>query len=160
MDLGNFAKPYIVDCLGKEVFLDELKNAFENNVIKLYTKMERWRADKLKGFENFKQTDNMLSAQISDSDEIIKLLNDTFDSYVSHLPTEEKLKKLIKNNLLFYIKENNKIIAAFCFEKFANENFYVYQIAVHKNFRGCGLGKKVVHYALSNYKNKKFILAG
>lgn len=117
--------------------------------------MKRWRADKLKGLENFKQTDNMLSAQISDSDEIIKLLNDTFDSYVSHLPTEEKLKNLIKNNLLFYIKENNKIITAFCFEKFANESFYVYQIAVDKNFRGYGVGKEIVHYALSNYQNKK-----
>lgn len=42
--------------------------------------MNRWRADKLKGLENFKQTDNMLPAQISDSDEIIKLLNNTFDS--------------------------------------------------------------------------------
>lgn len=70
--------------------------------------MKCWRADKLKGLENFKQTNNMLSAQISDSDEIIKLLNDTFDSYISHLPTEEKLKNLIKNNLLFYIKENKK----------------------------------------------------
>lgn len=99
--------------------------------------MNRWRADKLKGLENFKQTDNMLPAQISDSDEIIKLLNDTFDSYVSHLPTEEKLKNLIKNNLVFCIKENNKIIA------------------VDKNFRGHGMGKEIVHYALSNYQNKK-----
>ena len=155
LDLGNFAKPYIIDCLGKEVFLEELKNAFENNGIKLYTKMNRWRANKLDGLKNIKLTDNMMPAQIGDSGEIIKLLNNTLDSYVSHLPTEEKLKNLIKNNLVFCIKENNKIIAAFCFEKFANESFYVYQIAVNKNFRGHGVGKEIVHYALSNYQNKK-----
>ena len=54
LDLGNFAKPYIIDCLGKEVFLEELKSTFENNGIKLYTKMNRWRAAKLNGLENFK----------------------------------------------------------------------------------------------------------
>lgn len=155
LDLGNFAKPYIIDCLGKEVFLEELKSTFENNGIKLYAKMNRWRAAKLNGLENFKQTDNMLPAQIGNIGEIVKLLNDTFDPYVSHLPTEEKLKNLIENTLVFCMKENNKIIAAFCFEKFANESFYVYQIAVDKNFRGHGVGKEIVHYAFSNYQNKK-----
>ncbi len=155
LNLGNFAKPYIIDCLGKEVFLEELKNAFENNDIKLYTKMNRWRAAKLNGLKNIKLTDNMMPAQIGDSGEIIKLLNDTFDPFVSHLPTEEKLKNLIESKLIFCIKESNRIIAAFCFEKFANESLYVYQIAVDKNFRGLGVGKKVVHYALSNFQDKK-----
>lgn len=155
LDLGNFAKPYIIDCLGKEVFLEELKNDFENNSIKLYTKMNRWRANKLHNLLKLKRTDSRMPAKIEDVKEIKNLLNEVFDPYVSHLPAEEKLKNLIENNLVFCIKEGNKIIAVFCFEKFANESFYVYQIAVDKNFRGHGVGKEIVHYALSNYQNKK-----
>lgn len=155
LELGNLDKPYIIDCLGKEAFLENLKDAFESNGINLYTKMNRWRANKLHNLLKLKQTDSMMPAKLEDVNEIKKLLDEVFDPYVSHLPDKDKLINLVKSNLVFCIKDNNKIVAVFCFEKFWNESFYVYQIAVHKDFRGCGLGKNVVHYALSNYKNRK-----
>ena len=155
LELGNLEKPYIIDCLGKEAFLKNLKGAFERTGIKLYTKMNRWRANKLHKLLKLKQADSMMPAKLEDVSEIKKLLDEVFDPYVSHLSSEAKLKNLIENNLFFCIKEEKKIIAVFCFEKFANESFYVYQIAANDHYRGKGLGKKVVHDALSNYKNKK-----
>lgn len=155
LDLGNFAKPYIIDCLGKEVFLEELKSTFENNGIKLYTKMNRWRAAKIHNLLKLKQTDGMMPAKVENVKEINNLLNEVFDPYVSHLPSEENLKNLIENNLVFCIKEENKIIAVFCFELLGKESIYFYQDAVDKDYQGTGIGVLLLHYSLQHYKGMK-----
>lgn len=155
LDLGDLEKPYIIDCLGKEAFLENLKSVFESNGINLYTKMNRWRANKLHNLLKLKQTDNMMSANVDDINEINKLLNEVFDPYVSHLPSEEKLKNLIENNLVFCIKENNKIIAVFCLELLGKESIYFYQDAVRKDYQGTGIGVLLLHYSLQHYKEMK-----
>lgn len=155
LNLDRFKKPYIIDCLGKENFLETLKSVFEINNIKLYTKMNRWRTNKLHRLLSIKQTDNMMHCRIEDIDEINILLNEVFDPYVSHLPSKEKLEKLIKDNLVFCVKEENKIVAVFCFELLGNESIYFYQDAVHKDYQGTGIGVLLLHYALQEYKTMK-----
>lgn len=155
LESGSLDKPYIIDCLGKEAFLENLKSAFENNGINLYTKMNRWRANKLHNLLKLKQNDSMMPAKLEYVSEIKKLLDEVFDPYVSHLPSEAKLKKLIENNLVFCIKEEKKIIAVFCFELLGKESIYFYQDAVHKDYQGTGIGVLLLHYSLQNYKDKK-----
>lgn len=152
---GNLDKPYIIDCLGKEKFLEDLKKAFESSGIKLYTKMNRWRANKLHNLLKLKQTVNMMLAKAEDVKKIKNLLDEVFDPYVSHLPSEEKLKNLIENNLVFCIKEENKIIAVFCFELLGKESIYFYQDAVDKDYQGTGIGVLLLHYSLQHYKGMK-----
>lgn len=109
LELGNLDKPYIIDCLGKEAFLENLKAAFEKTGIKLYTQMNRWRANKLHNLLKLKQNDSMMPAKLEDVSEIKKLLDEVFDPYVSHLPSEEKLKNLIENDLVFVLEKKRRL---------------------------------------------------
>lgn len=145
-------KPYVIDCLGNEIFLDGLINCFANHGIKLYKKMNRWQAVKVTNLLSY--TGQMIrTAQPKDLTEIIEVLETVMDPIIAHLPTKIKLENLIKENLIFCAEINKEIVGVYCMEYVGKNSIYLYQDAVLPKYQGSGIGVKLLHFALNNYSN-------
>lgn len=155
LESGNLDKPYVIDCLGKEAVLENLKGTFERIGIKLYTRMNRWKAVELQNLYDIKSVDVISIAEENDVDDIERLLKISLDILVAHLPTKEEIKSLINNECIFCKKRDKQIISIICLKKLLGDNLYIYEYAVDKKYRGKGLGKEIVNYALCIYKDKK-----
>lgn len=154
LNINSTDKPYIIECLGKEVQLEKLMAYFEEHNINLYTKLSRWRTDKIIGLLPVKNKKMIRLASVEDVKKIQFVFKNVFDPFVSHLPDDEKLKQLIKNKYVYCGILNNDIVAAYCCEKVGSKSLYLYQDAVLDEFNGSGIGVLMLHYVLG--KNNTF----
>ena len=145
---------YIIDCLGTETFLNELKTEFCKNGIKFYKKLNRWQSTQLTNLINFNSS-NLRIAKLEDLNSISSLLKEVMDPLIAHLPTEVKLQNLIKNNLVFCAEFNDKIIGVYCMENVGSNGIYLYQDGVLPDYQGTGIGVKLLHFALNRYPQMK-----
>lgn len=148
-------KPYIIECVGKEQQLNEWQAHFEKCGIELYTKLSRWRTNKLTGLLPVKDKGMIRMASVEDVEKIQFVFNHVFDPFVSHLPSDDRLKQLIEDKSVYCGILDNDVVAAYCCEKVGSKSLYLYQDAVLEKFNGSGLGVLMLHYVLG--RNNTFM---
>lgn len=99
-------------------------------------------------------------ANPKDIDEIVNILKQTFSEEDSK-SAENEVKEMFSNsqNKPTYIiaEENNKIIAVTGYiQSWFDFNAYeIFWVAVHPNYQGSGIGKKIIEYTTNEIKKIK-----
>ena len=151
-------KPFVVDCVGKRPYLDNLEKTLCGMGFVPYVHMSRWRATQIRflsesKLQSMKTSGRFRLAITEDMDEIMKILYDTFDPYDSQLPTEEFLLNLISEGLVFCATMDDTIIAVECLQRVGRNGIYSYLGAVVPKHRNSGMGFFIWQYALSYFRN-------
>lgn len=144
-------RPVIVDCVGKQEQVHAVSQALCGAGFAPYTRLVRLRSSKIPYVpvpEGLIQ-----SARPEYADRILEMLNGTFDPYVSHLPSREKLLDLIHDDLVYCILKDGEIAAVECLEKIGSHGIYIYQGVVEKEYRGSGFGGQLLQFSLNQYQD-------
>lgn len=150
---------YIFELVDREKNINKISAIFEKSSFKKFAELKRLRTNKIL-LINFNNKDIKFKiADESMTDNILELLYDTFDEYVSHLPNRQHLLNLIKSKLVFLAFKEDTIVGIICLENVGNNGKYLYQIMVDKKFRGQGIAKKLASYAFEKYKNDSLFIS-
>lgn len=142
-------RPVIVDCVGREERVEAVSQALCGAGFAPYTRLVRLRGGRIpyrpvpEGFAR--------PARPEHTDKILDMLNGTFDPFVSHLPSREKLRSLIGEGLVYCVLKDGEIAAVECLERIGNHGIYIYQGVVEKKYRGLGFGGQLLQYSLNQY---------
>lgn len=140
--LKNIKFPIVIDLIGKEKIIKELKEIFIKNNFDYYTTFIRM--SKINDNNNIlRTTNNILFAKLEDSSEIYNIISSNFNKYSEHLPSQEEIKNAINKYSILIIKEENKIVALLFFDKIGYSSTLRYWY-VDKNFLGLKLGAKLI----------------
>lgn len=155
-------KPVVTDCVGKKNDLDPLEDALCGIGFETHVHMSRWKTSRINFISEsmlryMYESDDFFKAKSSDTDAIAAILDDTFDPYVSWLPTRESLTELINDGLIFCAARAGHIIAVACLQKIGRSSIYSYQLAVVPRLRSSGIGYMLWQYALSHFKDSRII---
>lgn len=141
-------KTIIVEVVGKKNQIKNCINELEKLNFGMYSKLIRM---KRLGQECKKiEISNVRAASEDRINEIINILYSEFDTFISHLPTKEKVLKSIKNNEIMVVIEQQKIVALAYFENIGDKLLYLYQLVVDKSSRGKGLADNLLMYKFQN----------
>lgn len=151
-------RPILVDCVGREEQIDILSQILCKGGFEHYTRMSRLRGKTIHVTSLPRGTEAVQLACPQDVEEIVELLNQVFDPYVSHLPKREKLLYLIENQLIYCVKKDGRVIGAECFERIGKQGLYLYQSVVEQKYRGSGLGSLLWQYSLYHLQDSYFFL--
>jgi len=144
-------RPIIVDCVGKQNQVDAVSKALCKAGFAPYTSLSRLRTSKV---PYAVVPEGLVQAACpEEASEILNLLVQTFDPYVSHLPSKEKLLRLINDRLIYRIVKDSKVVAVECLEKVGTHGLYLYQGAADPAYRGQGLGSYVLQYCLNSFRD-------
>ncbi len=149
-------RPLVADCIGKKPQLDAIERALCDIGFETYVHMSRWRTSHINYLPESKlqfmhDSDNFRKAELEDTEEIYRILYDTFDPVFSQLPTKEFLMELIKDGLVFCALMKGKIAAVECMQKVGRNGIYCYELAVIPKYRNSGVGCYVWQYAVSHF---------
>lgn len=142
----------VVDCVGKENYVNSISDALCKNGFIPYTRMTRWRSGEICLTNG--SAPNGIGFRVAvpeQADEVLALLFRIFDPYVSKLPNKKQLEALIKQDLVFCAVHSEKVIAAVCLQRVGRAGIYIYQIAVSKEQRSVGLGGALLQFALRQF---------
>lgn len=95
----------------------------------------------------------------SDAKELVRLRNqeNTYKWFFSQQKfTEEKTKEWIENlhsEEVFVLEENNKLLGTVSIYNIENDGAEIGRIIIDEDFRGKGLGKKILVEAINNMRN-------
>ena len=138
---GSVSGPVVAEYIGKQGDVTEVADRMEANGFSCRAMMKRMRARKLNLPDPAYHGDCLLrKAAPGDAAGIVELLDATFDKYVSHLPTESEIMRLIEQELVF-VAEKGQITGVCVFQKNGSAGLYLYQLAIHKDYQKGGLGK-------------------
>jgi len=140
-DLKKFKLPIVIDLIGEEKTIKEIKDIFIKNDFNYYTTFNRM--SKMNSNINILYTtDDILYARQEDASEVYNMISGNFNKYIHHLPSLEEIKDAINKYNIIIKKEKKKIIALSIFDKigFSSTHRYSY---VDKNFRGQKLYAKL-----------------
>ena len=138
------ARPIIIDCVGSAERVEEVSLALCTAGFAPYAHLRRLRNTNI---QYHPEADAVIQPALpEDCEPIFSLLCETFDPYVSHLPSREKLLRLINDQLVYRIVENGEIAAVQCLERTGTRGLYIYQTLVAPPYRGRGLGTLVIPY--------------
>ena len=88
---------------------------------------------------------------LSVKDTFYPLLRESFDSYISHLPTLEALAQMEQMGLLFTLWDEDCLAGGVCVEDLGANAKYIYQIVVSKDYQGQGIGQQLLSLAASHF---------
>lgn len=146
-------KPVVVDCVGRVPQVDRLSDVLRISGFRSYAKLSRWKSGSIRFGTHPLHFDNSYrAAENDDCLYILRMLNETFDQYISHLPSKEKLLSLIENQLVFCASNDEEIIAVVCLEKIGAKAIYSYQNAVLERYRAMGIGGRLLQYGLYQFR--------
>lgn len=150
---------YIFELVDREKNIDKLSAIFEKSSFNKFAELKRLRTNKIL-LINFSDKDIKFKiADESMTENILDLLYNTFDEYVSHLPDRQYLLNLIKSKLVFLAFKEDNIVGIICLENVGNNGKYLYQIMVDKKFRGQGIAKKLASYAFEKYQGNALFIS-
>lgn len=147
----DLPKPYLLEyiCKGYDVLIEKL---FAKIGFNLYTIMLRMQTDKLR--IPFVPDDAMF--QIACSEDVPGILSfyyQVFDPLIAHLPTEDKLRQLVEDRLVYCAKDKGKIIGAFCFEMVGQKALYSYLGGILEEYQQTGMGVLLFMYSLTHVRD-------
>lgn len=142
----------VADCVGKENYVNDILEVFCKNGFSLYTRMARWRSNKICVTTDFMPSGIHFQVAVPEqADDIFALLYRVFDPYVSKLPNKKQIEVLIEQELVFCAVRGGKLIAAVCLQKVGKTGIYIFQIAVSQEHRSTGVGSALVQFALCRF---------
>lgn len=146
-------KPLVVDCVGKAEWVDILSSTLQDAGFQSYAKLSRWKSEQICFISYpFFLDKPFRAAEKEDCQHILNMLYKTFDPYVSHLPSKQKMVSLIEDKLVFCAIKDKKIIAVVCLEKVGKKGIYSYQNVVEKEYRSVGLGSSLLQFAFYQFR--------
>jgi len=141
-DLKNIKSPLVIDLIGKEKMIKELKEIFIENNFDYYTTFIRM--SKINNNNAILRADNdILFAKPEDTFEIYNIISTNFNKYSEHLPSQEEINNVINKYNILIKKEKNKIVALLFFDKIGYSSTLRYWY-VDKKFRGLKLGAELI----------------
>lgn len=147
-------RPLVVDCVGHESDVESMSEALCFAGFKQYTELSRWNSESISFFSYPQFMDSAFrNANEEESGCILRILEDTFDAKVSHLPAKDYLCRLIAEKMVFCAEYNREIVAVVCLEKLGKKAIYLYQDAVIEPVRSTGIGILLLQFALFRFKN-------
>ena len=124
--------------------------------IEIYAILNKWQTMEI----NLKcqPIDDTFVFDIAKKQDIIgiqELFNNSFDKFISHLPNNEVLQKLMSDDLVFCCYYREKIVGVVCFERIGRNGLYLYQIAIEPELKGSGIGWSLAQFAYSKFETCK-----
>ena len=145
--------PFVTDCVGKEQTVAELEAALCGVGFSFYAKYTRWSSSGVIFPPKTLLNNSMFQrSTTADAPGILSLINETFDPLTGHLPNREKLMDLIKSGTVFHVFMDTQYAAVVCLEKKGKNSIYIYLDIVAQPYRGRGIGKLLLQYALWQYR--------
>ncbi len=144
-------RPVVADCVGKREQVEAVSRLLCKAGFEPYTRMLRLRGGKAPFVpvpEGLVQP-----ACPEDADRILEMLQETFDPYVSHLPSRKKLLDLIGDRLVYCIRKDGAVAAVECLERIGRHGIYIYQGVVETKYRGSGFGGILLQHCLNQYRH-------
>lgn len=146
----------VFEYISKETISPDIIRRFDLENIKSYAILNKWQSIEI-NLKN-QSDDDMLVFNIArskDLDEIQELFLNSFDKFISHLPNNEFLKKLITRELVFCCWCGEKIVGVICFDSIGTNGLYLYQVAIEPSVKGKGIGWKLAQFAYRKFKYYK-----
>lgn len=137
-------RPIIVDCVERTERVHEVSQALCAAGFAPYAHLRRLRNTKVQ--RNPTADALVQPALVEECDKIFSFLWETFDPYIYHLPSREKLLQLINERLVYRIVKNGEIAAVQCLERIGSRGLYIYEGAVAPKYRGIGLATLIIPY--------------
>lgn len=146
-------RPLVVDCIGYGLEVEAISEALCMAGFKPYAKLSRWKSSSICFFSYPHFIDSAFrNATGQDDNCILKILGDTFDPNIAHLPTKAYLHSLIDKDMVFCAEYDGEIVAVVCLDKLGRKTVYLYQDAVIEPFRSTGIGILLLQFALYRFK--------
>ncbi|MBQ0067131.1 MAG: hypothetical protein KBS60_02915 [Phascolarctobacterium sp.] len=157
VDMLKIKKPFVVEYIVKGKILESTRKVFVDCGFKHYTVMNQWVTncftniiDSSQLCKNFLDDGEYIDcAKDGDCYQIQKILLNTFDPLISHLPTDKHLRELINSGLVYCLYKNDVVVAIECYETVGNQVMYGYQAAVVDEFRNTGIGMVLHYYSIN-----------
>ena len=141
-------KAVIADIVGKNHHAAKLAAGVEEHNFSKYReliRMNRKNEEVMQG-----TVSDVILAGSDDIDEIMDILYGEFDIFVSRLPTRQKLQEAVTKGGITVVRQLGKIAGLAYFEKPGERLKYLYQIAVHRDFRGKGVADELLKHEFVN----------
>lgn len=150
---------YVTDIVYKNNCFAEIIGVLQSNG---FIKRVIYERMVLKQKYAYKETSfsGLVHAQLSDVDGIYELMYNNFDEFSDQLPSKNEISKAInsdKNDIIILKNNSGLILNMFWFVKQGKTVHWRYWI-IHPEFRGKGLGTKLVVQALSRYSEAERVI--
>lgn len=144
----HIGKTIILDIIGKNPGAEILSNELEKHNFCSYSELIRM---KRKNEEEMPvNNSDVVYAGADDADEIMEILYEEFDVFISRLPTIHKLEEAISNREVTIVRQQGLLAGLAYFEKPGEKLKYLYQIVVRNAFRGTGIIDDLLIYTFKN----------
>ena len=141
---GLYKKPIVLEIISNSKINENLYTQIGFKHYKVYS---RYRTDKKN--KNF---DMVKIAKLEDIEEILKLINETFDPLSDYIPNNDELKELILKEEVFIVTVDYKLAGVSIYEK-KNKNYYFRLSCVHPNHRPGLIGYMLASTTPQNGEN-------
>ncbi|MBE6096531.1 MAG: GNAT family N-acetyltransferase [Schwartzia succinivorans] len=145
---GQSEECFVIELVGSESDVNIMKDRFMSSGAVCYAVLERWRAGSIRQPQSSDDINIRYSLiEKKDIKKAFSMLMETFDSKISHLPSERELHKLYEQRLLFGAYHKSELVGTCCMENIGETGKYCYETAILREYRGQGIGKRLKGYA-------------
>lgn len=138
---GLYKKPIVLEIISNDTVDKNLDTMIGFNAYRIYS---RYRANRTN-----RNYDIVKIAGLKDIDEILELINETFDPLSDYIPSINELKNLISKEEVFVVKIDNKLAGVSIYEK-REKNYYFRLSCVHQNHRPGLIGYMLASHSPEN----------
>lgn len=148
------SKQVVIDIVWKEDKVIEQKLILTDGGLRLFAEYSRWSTNKIEHLlDEFPISCDVKRASMEDTSRIYKIIYDEFEPLTDHLPSVDKVRTLINDNLVFCAQYNNDIIGVVCIENLGKKSKYVYIDVVVPKYKNTGVGICMLQYAFKTFPN-------
>lgn len=141
--INETSKVYVIDLIEKNNEAGLLPSLFEKSGFRHYENLRRMFLKKNPGKQIQVNTDENFYAVKDDVDLIFNFLKLRLDRYSEQIPTENEIKKMIKNNQMLIVREEEEIEGLLYFSKYGMVS-HLMEWIVNEKFRDKHIGSSLI----------------
>lgn len=136
--------PIVMDIIEKDLSaLKKINEYFLNIGFHQIETLVRMQFDSAKA-SSFQDDKIIQAAQNDDALVIEQLLYQTFNPYISRLPTKEEISKMIKKEEILLYKKNDMVAGLSIFKQISKNRILLDQLLTNPSFRNQGVANKLI----------------
>jgi ribosomal protein S18 acetylase RimI-like enzyme len=145
---------FVIDLIGRETDLINVKTIFEINGYSTYTSLVRMNKINIDSSIEERESNNIIYADLVQSRSVFGLLQEYFDPYAEQLPLMEEIEEWAKNKRILLYTDNITIQGFLIYELIGITSYLRYWF-VHPDHRDKKIGSALLRRFFSEGKNSK-----